>query len=310
MMPILIAAGTAVFFFCVIVLCFGKNAEKKDALRGRLNRLTRDKYMTASAGDGEQNRSFAERVLRPAMRRLIRLLPAGLSRREKGNGNERKKKLLQQAGWTISPEEYAVLQVILMLGCGLLGLTLGLATKTAPLRIALYFFFGLFAAYAVLRYVTAAAVTRRKAAVEKQLPDMLDLLSISVAAGLGFERAMSYIIETMDGPLIDEFAVSYREMTLGRSRKDALSLLGERCGVDDLSAVTGALVQAGQLGIPIGNVLQSQATAIRRSRRSKVQEKAVKVSTKILFPMICFIFPVLLIVLLGPSVVMMIQEFS
>ena len=139
---------------------------------------------------------------------------------------------------------------------------------------------------------------------------MLDLLSVSVAAGLGFERAMLHIINSMDGPLIDEFTVTYREMSMGRSRKDALTLLGERCGVEDLTAVTGALVQAGQLGIPIRNVLQTQSAAIRRTRRAKVQEKAAKVSTKILLPMIVFIFPVLILVLLGPSLISIVEQFS
>ena len=309
-MTILISAAVGTFFFCAIVLCFGKKAEKHDTLKNRLDGIARDGRQIAAAANEELNRSFTERVLRPAMRRLLRLIPARISVRDRKSSSERQKKMLQQAGWTISPEEYGMLQLILMLGCGLLGLLLGFLTKAETLRVILYAFLAAFAAYTVLRYVCSATVTKRKTAMEKQLPDMLDLLSISVAAGLGFERAISYIIESMDGPLIDEFSVSYREMTLGRSRKDALSLLGDRCGVDDLSAVTGALVQAGQLGIPIGNVLQSQAAAIRRSRRSRVQEKAVKVSTKILIPMICFIFPVLLIVLLGPSVIMIIQEFS
>ena len=97
---------------------------------------------------------------------------------------------------------------------------------------------------------------------------------------------------------------------MGRSRKDALTLLGERCGVDDLSSVTGAIVQAGQLGIPLRNVLQSQAAAIRNSRRSKVQEKAAKVSTKILLPMIGLIFPVLIIVLMGPSIITLMEQFG
>lgn len=309
-MPVFISIAAGAFFFSLIVLCFGKKAEKRDALNNRLQGLTKEPNHVNLVAEEEMSKSFAERVLRPTMQHLLRLLPASMVVRDKTSGSERKKKMLQQAGWTISPEEYTLLQAILMLGCALLGLVLGLVSKAGTLRVVLYFVLGIFASYTVLRYVCAATITKRKADMEKQLPDLLDLLSISVAAGLGFERAMSYIIDTMDGPLIDEFAVTYREMSLGRSRKDALTMLGERCGVEDLSAVTGALVQAGQLGIPIGNVLQSQAAAIRRSRRSKVQEKAAKISTKILLPMMLFIFPVLLIVLLGPSAVTIIQEFS
>ena len=210
----------------------------------------------------------------------------------------------------MSPEEYTVLQLILMVCAGAMGLFLGLLAKKGAAYTVLYAVGGMFAAYAILRYVCSATVTKRQSAMEKQLPDLLDLLSISVAAGLGFERAMAHVVDTMEGPLIDEFAVAYREMSMGRSRKDALTRLGERCGVEDMSSVTSALVQAGQLGIPIGNVLQSQAAAIRRSRRSKVQEKAAKVSTKILLPMVTMIFPVLLIVLLGPSAITIVEQFK
>jgi tight adherence protein C len=106
----------------------------------------------------------------------------------------------------------------------------------------------------------------------------------------------------MEGPLVDELAVTYREMSMGRTRRDALYLLGERIDVEEVRSFTAALIQAGQLGIPIKNVLQAQASAIRQSRRTKVQERAAKVSTKILLPMLVFIFPVLFIVLMGPTV--------
>jgi len=302
-----LAAGA--FFYAFIVLCFGKNAAKQDAVRKRLNTLEKSSAQLSLMGDDEMSKPFAERVLRPLIHRLVRLLPVG-NRGSRSSNAEKQKKLLQQAGWAISVEEYSVLQLIILACSAVLGLGLGLLAKESLTNLLLYFLMGAFAGYAVLRYVCAAAGTKRKAAIEKQLPDLLDLLSISVAAGLGFERAIGHIIDTMDGPLIDEFAVAYREMSMGRTRKEALSLLGERCGVEELSSVTSALVQAGQLGIPIGNVLQSQAAAIRRSRRSKVQEKAAKISTKILFPMLFLIFPVLLIVLLGPSVITIMEQFG
>ena len=88
---------------------------------------------------------------------------------------------------------------------------------------------------------------------------------------------------------------------MGRPRRDALILLGERCNSDDVKSFTGALVQAGQLGISIRNVLQSQSEALRRTRQNRIRDEAAKLSTKILFPMLVFIFPVLFIVLLGPA---------
>ena len=310
MLDLLIALCAGLLLFSLIVLLFGGRAARQDQVDARLRQLSRDGNRPLFPGDEELNRPFTERVLRPAIQKLTGLLSSLFPVRQRGGSEEKQKKLLQQAGWTVSPAEYATLQLILMVSCGLLGILVALLLKTDLLHGALYFVGGVFAAYALLRYFCASCATRRKAAMEKQLPDMLDLLSVSVAAGLGFERAMLHIIETMDGPLIDEFSVAYREMSMGRSRKDALTLLGERCGVEELSSVTSALVQAGQMGIPMRNVLQSQSAAIRRSRRSQVQEKAAKVSTKILLPMIGLIFPVLIIVLMGPSMITIVEQLK
>ena len=306
-----IALGAGIFLFCIQILLLGPNTHKQDRIQSRLDDLGQDLFRADMLRNEELNKPFSDRVLKPLLRRLTEMISPiipiqGVAPTE----HDRQKKLLMQAGWAVSVEEFRVIQLICMICGGLLGLALALISHETRLNTALYVFGGLFAGYALLRYYCASAATRRKAAIERQLPDMLDLLSVSVAAGLGFERAMLHIINTMEGPLIDEFTVTYREMSMGRSRKDALTLLGERCGAEDLSTVTGALVQAGELGIPIRNVLQSQSAAIRRSRRSKVQEKAAKVSTKILLPMMAFIFPVLFIVLLGPSLITIVEEFQ
>ena len=311
MLAAAISAASGIFLFTAIVAACGGKATRRDAVRGRLFDLGREMTRAYVIADDELNKPFSDRVIRPLIRRLTQLFGNLVPSRGKDRGGrERQKRMLQQAGWTISVEEYTTLQMILMAGCGLLGVVAAVLLKADLLHGALYCVGGMLAGYTGLRYVCTATGTKRKTAMEKQLPDMLDLLSISVAAGLGFERAMLHIIETMDGPLIDEFAVAYREMSLGRSRKDALTLLAERCGVEDLSSVTSALVQAGKLGIPIRNVLQTQAAAIRRARRSRVQEKAAKVTTKMLLPMIGLIFPVLIIVLLGPSVITIIEQFG
>lgn len=307
--PVSIAGGLV--FFCLVVLIFANGADRKDRVRNRIDTLSTDPSKLLREQDPEFNKSFMDRIVRPAVKKLTGLLSSVIPMGHGKTAAEEKRKLmLQQAGWTISAEEYMTLQLVAVICCGILGAIIALITKSGAGDAVLYAIGGAFAAYAIMRYVCSAAGTRRKSAMEKQLPDALDLLSVSVTAGLGFERALLHIVETMEGPLIDEFAVSYREMSMGRSRRDALTLLGERCGIEDLAAVTGALVQAGQLGIPISNVLQSQSAAIRRTRRNKVKEKAAKVSTKILLPMVGLIFPVLLIVLLGPSIITIVEEFS
>ena len=307
----LIAVGVGICLFSVLVAVLGPRTEKKDRVRSRLDDLSQNMFRADMLREEELSRPFSDRVLKPLLRRVTelfsRILPIqGLT----GADRERQKKLLMQAGWAISVEEYTVIHLMCMIGSSLLGFLMARISHEDLMNTLFYVLGGLFAGYTLLRYGCSSAATRRKTMMERQLPDMLDLLSVSVAAGLGFERAMLHIINTMEGPLIDEFTVTYREMSMGRSRKDALVLLGERCGLEDLTSVTSALVQAGELGIPIRNVLQSQSTAIRRARRSKVQEKAAKVSTKILLPMVIFIFPVLIIVLLGPSIITIMEEFA
>ena len=298
-MSAVIALGAGTLLFCAMVLALGPKTRKRDKVQSRLDDLGRDVFRADMLRDEEMNKPFSERVLRPLLHRLTEIICMFIPiQGMTPAGSDRQKKLLMQAGWAISLEEYMVIQLICMASCGILGLMYALLCGESAVNGVLYFLAGGFAGYALLRYGCSAAATRRKTAMERQLPDMLDLLSVSVAAGLGFERAMLHIINTMEGPLIDEFTVTYREMSMGR------------CGVEDLTTVTGALVQAGELGIPIRNVLQSQSAAIRRSRRSKVQEKAAKVSTKILLPMIAFIFPVLIIVLLGPSLITILEEFK
>ena len=308
----IISVGAGIFLFCILVVALGPRALKKDKIRSRLDTMSQNLFRTDAMRDEELSKPFNERVLKPLLRRMTGALGTvvPMSGTATSNSSERQKKLLMQAGWAISVEEYTVIHLMCMVCGGLLGLVLALYSRQTALYTVLYAVGGLFCGYTVLRYACASAATKRKGAMERQLPDMLDLLSVSVAAGLGFDRAVHHIVNTMEGPLIDEFTVTYREMSMGRPRNEALALLADRCGVDDLNTVTGALIQAGELGIPIRNVLQSQAAALRRIRKNKVQEQAAKVSTKILLPMVGFIFPVLLIVLLGPSILSILDAFS
>ena len=306
-----VAVSAGIFVFCLTVSLFGKSAAEKDGVKKRLDELTIEVSLPyAIQGAGQENGSFRQLML-SAIHKLTSVIMAVVPiKTDNEAAADKQRKALLQAGWAITLDEYKSIQLVLMVGCAVIGLLAAVILKKPPKDMVLYTLGGAFAAYAVLRYVCSSAGSRRQVSMEKQLPDMLDLLSVSVAAGLGFERAMLHIIETMDGPLIDEFAVAYREMSMGRTRKDALTLLSERCGIDELTSVTSAIIQAGQLGIPIRNVLQSQSSAIRRTRRNKVQEKAAKVSTKILLPMVVFIFPVLLIILLGPSLITVVEEFG
>ena len=143
----------------------------------------------------------------------------------------------------------------------------------------------------------------RSMAMILQLPDALDLLTISVEAGLGFDAALAKCVEKMEGPLVDEFRQALAEVRMGRTRRDALRDVATRADAQPVSNFIGAIVQAEQLGVPIAKVLQIQSNQLRIERRQRAEEAAAKAPVKMLFPMVGCIFPTIFIVILGPAVV-------
>jgi tight adherence protein C len=146
-------------------------------------------------------------------------------------------------------------------------------------------------------------IKARSMAMILQLPDALDLLTISVEAGLGFDAALAKVVEKMEGPLVNEFRQALAEIRMGRSRRDALRDVVARADAQPVSNFIGAIVQAEQLGVPIAKVLQIQSQQLRVERRQRAEEAAAKAPVKMLFPMVGCIFPTIFIVILGPAIV-------
>lgn len=144
---------------------------------------------------------------------------------------------------------------------------------------------------------------KRQALILAGLPDALDMLTVCVEAGLGFDAAMAQVARNSAGPLAAEFARALQEMQIGRSRSQALRGMVERTTVTELRAFVSALVQASELGIPIARVLREQASEMRVRRRQRAEEKAQKVPVKIMFPLIACLFPALLVIVIGPGVI-------
>lgn len=150
-------------------------------------------------------------------------------------------------------------------------------------------------------------VRRRRAQIIRSLPDAMDMLTISVEAGLSFETAMANVADRLHNALGDEFEQVLLETRLGRQRYEALEAMGRRVGVEDLENFVQAVIQSEQLGVSIARILRLQAAELRRKRRQRVQEEAAKASLKMLIPMVGCIFPTLWIVLLGPSLVLLVH---
>jgi tight adherence protein C len=193
-----------------------------------------------------------------------------------------------------------------------LGLLLGLVFGAAAGgKGAILFGFGFVAlGFIAPNFVLNSRIRRRQAAVSAQLPDALDLLSVSVEAGLGFDGAVQKLTEHMHGPLIEEFELALGEMRIGEGRQEALKKMAERSASPEMASFVRAIIQADQLGISLGRILRIQAADTRLKRQLLAEEKAMKAPIKMLFPTVAFIFPAMFIVILGPAFLNLGQIFE
>lgn len=256
---------------------------------------------------GDAAPSFGTRVLVPFRGRVRRL-----GRRLAGSdAPERIRHQLDlagsPAGWTVDRVlTWTVLGAFLGIGStALVGLAFG---ASLPALVVLVLT-GAFCGFHAPGFSLHQRAQERSEQVRRALPDALDVLTISVEAGLGFDAAVQQVAHRTEGPLADELARMLREMQLGRSRAEALRGLAERSTVVELRGFAGAMVQADGLGIPIAQVLRVQAAEIRLKRRQQAEEKAQKVPVKMTVPLVFCILPCLGIVVMGPALLQMMETF-
>jgi tight adherence protein C len=252
--------------------------------------------------------SFQERVLNPMLNRFVsvgkRITPSDHA--------DRVRKKLDIAGnpsgWTV--DRVTSLKVVGLVGGagGALLFSLMLGFGVAPLAAVTGM--GAVAGYFGPDMYLYQKGYDRTAQMQKALPDALDLMVISVEAGLGFDSAMAQVARNTEGPLANEFARVLQEMQIGLGRGNALRALAERSTLADLRSFASAMVQADAFGIPIGQVLRVQSDEIRVKRRQRAEEQAQKVPVKILMPLMACILPCLFIVILGPAGLSMDRMFG
>jgi tight adherence protein C len=164
-------------------------------------------------------------------------------------------------------------------------------------------------AYSIPSAQLRMAAANRQRAIQRQLADVMDLLTISVEAGLGFEAALSQVTKNVPGALSEEFARLLQEVQIGVSRTEAFRHLGERTNVPELQSFVLSMIQADLFGVSIANVLRAQSRELRQKRRQRAEEIAQKIPVKLLFPMIFLVLPALFIVVLGPGAIKIYQQF-
>jgi tight adherence protein C len=257
---------------------------------------------------GELEPGFQVRVLSPLLDRTL-----GLGRKLTPSDHaERIRQKLEvagnPAGWTV--DRVTSLKFVGFAGALLLGL-----------GATMLFGMGLLPTLAVCMLLSVAGYMGpnmylyqlgydRTHKIERALPDAIDLLTISVESGLGFDAALSQVARNTDGPLADELARVLQEMQIGMGRGAALRALAERTHVPEVKGFVSSMVQADALGIPVAQVLRVQSREIRTKRRQKAEEQAQKVAIKILIPLIFCILPCLFIAVLGPAALTIFQAFS
>ena len=225
-------------------------------------------------------------------RRLERVLPR--------QNLERIRRQIAQAGLT--GRRRAGEQIAMQLGLGAAGAGLALVVPAAsPGRRAATVLL-----LAVTGFILPAARLKRRIrarsdAIFKDLPDIVDMLAIAVEAGSGFEAALSLVCQNFPSPLTEELAKALQDMELGLPRREALQHLRDRVDLEVVRTLVLSLLQADALGVPIGRVLRSQAAEVRARRRGWAREKAGKLPVKIMFPLVLFIFPPILALVLGPA---------
>jgi len=281
----------------VLLLFLGIAAKPApDAVQQRLSQLV---AQPKTLEDMELQAPFFERTVRPLVKRL-----SNVRKSNQGGMVAKAQARLARAGYPGGLQGADWMGVKLLAGIGgaiggfTLGLLMGGAALGMLLAVALLGF-----GYIFTEYWLSKRIKKRSQAMVLQLPDALDLLTISVEAGLGFDAALAKVVEKMEGPLVDEFRQALAEVRMGRHRREALRDVANRADAQPVSNFVGAIVQAEQLGVPIAKVLQIQSNQLRIERRQRAEEAAAKAPVKMLFPMVGCIFPTIFIVILGPAVV-------
>ena len=288
----LMAAGA------VLLITFGVAARpSEDAVQARLSQLV---VQPKSLEEMEMQRPFSDRVLRPMVQRLAR---AG--KRQEGGMIEKIDAKLQRAGYPggLRGADWVGVKFLSAIAFAVVFVLLGLLMTGTFILALMFGLFGVGIGYIAPEFWLGRKGRARSFEMVLQLPDALDLLTISVEAGLGFDAALAKVVEKMEGPLVDEFRQALAEVRMGRTRREALRDVADRADAQPVSNFIGAIIQAEQLGVPIAKVLQIQSNQLRIERRQRAEEAAAKAPVKMLFPMVGCIFPTIFIVILGPAVV-------
>ncbi|MDY0019183.1 MAG: type II secretion system F family protein [Anaerolineae bacterium] len=290
---VVILAGVGLFVML-------KRARPSQGLEDRINELAA-LGQPLSLEELELSQPFAQRVLVPMMQGI-----SNLAQKMTPQSNlEAAQHKLELAGLAhkIKPAQFFVARIAGAVIGAFLGFVLVTMSSDVPLsRQILMIVGGIVFGYYLPQLLLSSKISKRQEDVLKSLPDALDLLTICVEAGLGFDASMSKVAEKWDNELSLAFNRTVQEMQLGKLRREALRNMANSLDVSDVTSFVAAIVQADQLGVSMAKVMRIQSEQMRMKRRQRAEEKARSAPVKIMIPLVFFIFPTILIVLLGPAI--------
>ncbi|MDL1899374.1 type II secretion system F family protein [Anaerolineae bacterium CFX9] len=282
-----------------------RDDRSRDPLQERLAQFE-DREMPQSLEEIEMSLSFRDRVILPMFKKLAKFTTKFTPQKQLEDARYK----IDLAGMNMDPSVFFAMRVVFTLALGLIAfLVFFVMSPSTPRGTALlYTLGGVGLGYILPLMWISSKIKRRQENIIKALPDSLDLLVICVEAGLGFDMAMGKVFEKWDNELALAFGRVLREIQLGKQRREALRDMSNRMDVPDVTAFVAAIIQADQLGVSMARILRVQSDQMRVKRRQRAQEKAHQAPVKMMIPMVFLIFPSLWIVLLGPSLIILLNN--
>jgi len=299
---LLIAGGLFVIFVIIGVISVGmrQNAQdEEDPLQARLAEYLQSGEV-ASLEEIELSQPFTERVIIPIVRKIgeisARFTP------QKAIQDTARRMELAGNPWPIDAATFLAIRFILGVALGGFVTAMFLLSPTPNFNDNAIFIFGAtFGGFFLPHLMLSSRITNRQKEIRKAMPDALDLLTICVEAGLGFDAAMSKVSEKWDNQLSLAFSRTIREIQLGKTRRDAMKDMSDRLDINEMTSFVAAIIQSEQLGVSMAKILRIQSDQMRIKRRQRAEEEAHKAPVKMVIPMAFLMFPTILIIVLTPA---------
>ncbi len=303
-MTILISILVFIIVFLILIIILNKIVNSKAQIKRRLKSISNDSMYNEI--DDRNEKTFYEKTLKKVSddigEKLTKLTPRSyISKLELR---------LCSAGLypKISKEKWVLYKFFTSMSISVvIVILLKRISQLKHIELIAIFIFMLFFVNFITYFLLLKKITKRKNAIGKELSNTIDLITVTVEAGLSFDSAVDRFIKSTESNLSFEFETMLKETRLGIQKKDALKNISNRCDVSDLSTFIGSIIQADELGVSITNILRIQSKLVREKRKQSAREKSMKAPIKLLFPILFFIFPTIFIILLGPVIIQLME---